>query len=160
MTMSAEDFAELAAFAARTAIDLDQPGWNDQVVARNAVEAIERLLALVVELHIQRDNAQLRSIEARNPGIDLNDVQRVRGGGWARVPDLRNRTYYRRIEGHAVLSDRWLSIIDPYWDDCVIQVQWRLRTDPLGAQDYRRARGAVQLPDGTKSEDVVREARG
>lgn len=34
----------------------------------------------VARLSEQLDNAQLRSIEARNPGIDMDEVRRIRAG--------------------------------------------------------------------------------
>ncbi len=50
--------------------EFDQVGWD---VAVGLVAEVRRLRA-------ELDQAQLRSIEARNPGIDMDDVRRLRAG--------------------------------------------------------------------------------
>lgn len=56
---------------------------------RDAVEVIERLTAERDRLREELDAAQLRSIEARNPGIDTDEVKRLRSAaiGESPVPD-------------------------------------------------------------------------
>lgn len=48
---------------------------------------------------------------------------------------LRQREDADAIECQAVLSGRWKPLSNPYWDDCVIAVPWRVRPEsPAGGR--------------------------
>ena len=62
----------------------DGGGLCDEVIADGTwrplmvvLAEVERLSGEVERLRAERDEAQLRSIEARNPGIDMAEVRRV-----------------------------------------------------------------------------------
>lgn len=61
---------------------------EDALAAARLARDVPVLLGEVKRLQTALDESQLRSIEARNPGIDLDDVRRIRAGaGTAPEPD-------------------------------------------------------------------------
>lgn len=53
---------------------------NHPAVGYIVLDTVAGLCAEVERLRAELDEAQLRSIEARNPGIDMDEVRRTRAG--------------------------------------------------------------------------------
>lgn len=53
-----------------------------------------------------------------------------RNGPWSGIDELRTRPDAARIECQNVTSGRWRPLSDPRWDDCVIDVPWRVAAEP------------------------------
>ncbi len=85
--MSLSD-ADVDAIEARASVSVRRTRWSWRSAVEQATEVItlcaeiRRLRAALAAVEEKFDEAQLRSIEARNPGIDMDEVRRTTPRAW------------------------------------------------------------------------------